>query len=84
MKKLLILLIIFTSCKKQEHCETWEFYQECVSKTSRPFCDTAAPRYIKQGTFCESALNGISAGARIMLQDDSTATLYMHFTKKIE
>jgi hypothetical protein len=84
MKYLPLVLILFTACKKQEHCETWEFYQECVSKTSRPFCDTAAPIYTKQGTFCESALNGIAPGARIILQDDSTATLYMHFTKKIQ
>jgi len=83
MKQILTLLciIIFFSCKKGPHCETWVYYDQCIPKSSTvPGCITGP---LVSARFCDQDLNGVSEGASITLQEDADSKHVRHFVSKV-
>jgi len=70
------------ACSKDNECETWEYYDECIPKTSTTFCTGPAMDY-RTGKFCDDNLSGISPGSTKTIHEDTNARIVRHFTKKI-
>lgn len=76
------LILLLFSCKKQGHCETWEYYDSCMILDGRAdFSCNDTPK--KQRKFCGDELIGVSTGSTKVLSEDSHSRTVRVFERQI-
>ena len=83
--RLIIFFLILTSifsCVK-DNCETWEYTRQCEEKTPGA-CNGWNPASKLWAYLCDDELDGIHAGAVVVVTDDAERKVTRYYIRKVE
>lgn len=82
MKRYLLILVFIYSCRKEQACETWAYYDQCVPKSgSVQGCNSTSNR---TQSICGNALDGVFAGSVKTVHEDAYARIDRHYINRIK